>query len=199
MRNVEMKAPLLALLLTLSLFLYTSHGLKQASVAQLPALVARPEQRNLIDTVHSNKTVLFFSLSLSFSVWELAVSSVSSGNARERNANIVFVVDYNRKLLTRAECRRVRGAQRAREREVQCAQTAVVGWLVYECVLVCVCAINKCMQLHLPESALPLSLSLYFFCVIVWGTLRHMPLSPPGSYLFSTFNISNNYKISYNL
>lgn len=161
MRNVEMKAPLLALLLTLSLFLYTSHGLKQASVAQLPALVARPEQRNLIDTVHSNKTVLFFSLSLFLRV-RTCSETVSSGNARERNANIVFVVDYNRKLLTRAECRRVRGARRARKREVQCAQTAVVGWLVYKCVLVCVC--HK--QMHAIEFARErtstLSLSLFF-------------------------------------
>lgn len=157
MRNVEMQAPLLALLLTLSLFLYISHGLKQASVAQLPALVARPEQRNLIDTVHSNKTVLFFSLSLFLRV-RTCSETVSSGNPRERNANIVFVVDYNRKLLTRAECRRVRGARRAREREVQCAQTAVVGWLVYKCVCL--------KQMHAiafaRERTSTLSVSLFF-------------------------------------
>lgn len=138
---------------------FTSHGLKQASVAQLPALVARPEQRNLIDTVHSNK---LFSFSLSLSLRSRTCSeTVSSGNARERNANIVFVVDYNRKLLTRAECRRVRGARRAREREVQCAQTAVVGWLVYKCVLVCVCHKQMHAIAFARERTSTLSLSIF--------------------------------------
>lgn len=209
MRNVEMKAPLLALLLSLSLSLsipFTSHRLKQASVAQLPALVARPGQRNLIDTVHSNKTVQSLSHSLSFTVWERVVrlwewvTAVWVVATRESAMQILYLLSIITENCLHVpnvvewEGRggRKRGGAMCPD---SCCRMARVG--------VCVC--HK--QMHAIAFARESTSTLFFsllqfnanFCVIVWGTLCHMPLSSAWSYLFSTFNISNNYKISYNL
>lgn len=181
---------------SLSLSIYFSWAQTSVSCAVARTCCqARAAEFNWHSALEQNCSLF---LSLSFYVWELAVRLWAVAT-RESAMQILYLLS----IITE-NCLHVPNVVEWEGRGgLERGRCNVPRQLLSDgsCISVCwcVCAINKCMQLHLPESALPLSLSLYFFCVIVWGTLRHMPLSPPGSYLFSTFNISNNYKISYNL